>query len=324
MTKTKWCLIGCGKVVLKNKTTPFSNKQNEIVGICTTNINNSINAKNKLKLKKCKCYDDVIKMLNEVECDAIYICTPPKYHYIYLKIVAKYNIPTYVEKPFTLNMKEAKEIVDIYNKENTKLFVAHYKRLTKRTQKLKHILKKKYIGELIEIKGSFKRYFSNDLLMNSWIYKKEISGGGRFFDISPHIFDILYYLFGEFENIKSKVKYEKIKHSCENEVNVSFNIDEINCQLEFNLNSNVDEDILLIKGTNGYIKTSINREMPIYIYNNNDKLIKIYRFKKTKTWGIESIKEINKILKNKNYSSDICTKEEALIIQTYINKILKK
>ena len=71
MQKIKWALIGCGKVVLQNKTTPFINRYNKIVAICTTNIDHSNAAIDKLKLKKCNGYDNVFKMLEKESIDAI-------------------------------------------------------------------------------------------------------------------------------------------------------------------------------------------------------------------------------------------------------------
>ena len=324
MKKTKWALIGCGKVVLKNKTSAFINSTNTIVGICTTNTNHSKIAKNKLNLKKCGCYENVGEMLKNENIDALYICTPPKSHYTYLKTLAKYNLPIYVEKPFVLNKKEAEDIVKLYKKNNIPLFVAHYKRLTPKIKKLKSLLEKQKIGKIISIKGIFNRKFNNNLLKNSWIYNKDISGGGRFFDIAPHIFDIIYYFFGEFKNIHSIVEFETKKHNCENLVNVDFKIKDINCKLFFDLVAEEDKDVIYFYGTKGYIKTSINRDMPIYIYNKKEKIKRTFKFKKIKTWGIETIKEFNKFINKKNYTTNLCTGEQALKIQTYIDKSLKK
>lgn len=324
MKKLRWGLIGCGKVVLKNKTTPFVNRKNTIVGICTTSLENSKNARNKLNLKKCGCYDNIHLMLKNEKIDAIYICTPPKYHYLYLKIILKYKIPVYVEKPFVLNINEAKTIVNEYKKNNVPLFVAHYKRLTPKIKKLKKLLEKNKIGNLKYIKGIFNRQFNEALLINNWIYDKKISGGGRFFDISPHIFDTLYFLLGECYNFKSIVEYETKKHKCENKVNVNFKIKNINCDLHFDLIANDDKDIIYFYGENGNIKTSINREMPIYLHKQKNKRKKIYKFKKTKTWGIEAIKEFNKYIRKNNNSINLCNGDEAIKIQTYINTILKK
>lgn len=323
MKKTNWALIGCGKVVLKNKTTPFINLNNTISAICTTSITNSKMAKKRLNLNKCKCYNNAIEMIKNEKIDAIYICTPPKYHYYYLKLLAKYKIPVYVEKPFTLNYNEAKEITEIYMNNNTYLFIAHYKRLTKKIQTLKKIVDKSIVGEIKQINGDFQRTFNKDLLENSWIYNKSISGGGRFFDIAPHILDIIYYIFGEFNDIKSSVILEEKLHDCENIVNVIFSLqNNIKCSLSFDFISNEDKDIVTFIGTKGKILLSINRDIPLQIFDNNNNLIKTYNFPKIKTWGIETVKEINKVLNNKKTSADLCRSFDATIIQKYIDIIL--
>ena len=177
MKKVKWALIGCGKVVLKNKTSPFINNKNEIVAICTTKLEHSIEAIKKLNLKNCHGYDDVFKMLKNESIDAIYICTPPKFHYEYLKTLSNYNIQLiYVEKPFVLNSEQAKSILNLYKNNLTKVFVAHYKRLTPQIKKLKQIIISKKYGEIEGIEGYFSRVYNQKLAQNSWIYKKEISG----------------------------------------------------------------------------------------------------------------------------------------------------
>ena len=136
--------------------------------------------------------------------------------------------------------------------------------------------------------------------------------------------DIIYYFFGEFRNIKSEVKYETKKHNCENKVNVNFKVKDIECKLSFDFEAKEDKDIIYFYGTKGYIKTSINRNIPIYIYNKKGMLKRTYKFKKIKTWGIETIKEFNKFITKNNYSTNLCTGEQALNIQIYINNVLKK
>ena len=323
MKKVKWALIGCGKVVLKNKTTPFNNHKNKIISICTTSIENSNKAISQLKLKNCTGYDNVYEMLNSESMDAIYICTPPKFHYEYLKILSEYNIPIiYVEKPFVLNKNEAKIIKQIYKNKKTNIFVAHYKRLLPQIKKLKNIIQKKKYGKVEYIEGIFKRKFNKELLTNSWIYKKEISGGGRFFDIAPHIIDVIYYIFGSFKNIKSIVLHNQKEHLCESNLTTKFCVNNIPCTLSFDLDSNVEEDVIYIYCSKGIIKTSINRDRNIYIYNMNNALIKKYKFHKIKVWGIEAINEIDNFYLHKKKHYNIATLDDAYITQGYIDKML--
>ena len=312
MRKIRWGLIGCGNVILKNKKIPFINRNNTIAAICTTDITSAKNAKEKLKLKNCDCYDNVEKMLENTKIDFIYIATPPKFHYLYLKELKKYKIPLYVEKPFVRNYKEALEIQNIYGNK-TPVFVAHYKRLTKQIQKLKYLLRKNKIGKIESVEGNFARVFNEKLYKNSWIYKSDISGGGRFIDIAPHILDTIYYLFGEMEIKNSYVKYNKDLNT-EEIVSANLMLTNIPLKLFFNFNSKQDLDCLIIKGEKGTIYTSINRDFNIYINYKNGKN-KTYYYKKPKIWGIENVNEIDKFFNNKKKIKRICTMKEACIIQ---------
>ncbi len=325
MKKIRWVLIGCGKVVLKNKKTPFINRNNTIIAICTTSIDHSLKAKEKLKLKNCNCYDNINLLLKEELFDAIYICTPPKYHYYYLKILASKNVPLiYVEKPFVLNRKQALKVLNMYKESTTQIIVAHYKRLLPKIQQLKKILINRKIGLPYKIVGIYNRKLNLELINQSWIYKKDISGGGRFFDISPHILDILYYLFGPLEKIQSKTFYDSYYHNCESKVFTNFFVDNIPCRLQFILDNDKDTDLLYIYCENGFIKTSINRNLPILIYNNRGLLLKKIYFKNPKIWGIEYVRKIDLFLKKGIMNPELANLKDAFLIQTYIDKILKE
>ena len=85
MKKIKWGLIGCGKVVLKNETTPFINKNNTITAICTTSMTTAENAKKKLALKNCNCYTNIQDMLLNNNIDCIVYCYPTKISFYVFK-----------------------------------------------------------------------------------------------------------------------------------------------------------------------------------------------------------------------------------------------
>ncbi len=322
MKKTNWGLIGCGKVVLKNKKTPFLNKKNNIKAICTTDIEHSRNACKKLNIKHCGCYENVYNMLKHESLDAIYICTPPKYHFDYLNILSNYSIPIiYVEKPFVLNKQQASIILKQFKNSKTQVYIANYKRLTNQVIILKRLLNSKIYGKIISVDGYFDRIFDKKLLDNSWIYNKDISGGGRFFDIAPHILDTLYYLLGPFKYIKSNVLYKQKEHNCESSVTTTFKIDDIKCSLYFNLNSKKDRDLIYIKCQKAHIVTSINRKIPILIFDLKNNLIKKIKFRNNKIWGMEAIDTIHDIINKKN-TNPITSLQDAYIIQSYIEEIL--
>ena len=320
MRKIKWAFIGCGKVVLKNKKTPFINSSNTVVAITTTSIDNSQKAKEKLKLKNCNIYDDVNIMLEKEKIDAIYICTPPKYHYEYLKLLKNFKGCIYVEKPILISNEYIDQIEHMYRNRNN-VYVAHYKRLTPKTKRIKQIINQNKVGNIIKIEGNFERLYNKELL-KSWIYKTDISGGGRVYDIIPHIIDCIYYIFGDIKYVNSKITYNNTKHDGETDLITNLSINNVPCKLEFHMESPKELDIINVYGDKGLLSFSINRNIPITITRNNKT--STIKYKKTKIYGIECIKEIDNIIKHNKSKKNICTLKQALHNQRLIHKIIKR
>lgn len=314
--KVRWVLIGCGKVVLKNKETPFLNENNEIVGIVTTNKKTAENAINQLGLN-IKTYDNYKEMLDNVECDAIYICTPPKFHYEYLKKVAKYNKLVLVEKPFVLNYKEAEEIKNLYI---NNVYGLLYKSSTDKIITLKNIIDNNIYGDVLEVQCNFKRIFKKEYL-NSWIYNKDISGGGRVFDIIEHVLDVLYFLFGDFSNINSKVIRDSKYHDCESKIYTDLFCGQTKIKMNFDMECNEYEDDIFIFTNKYAIKFSINNYDDIYIYEDN-KLVKKISTNSEKIWGKELIDKLYKVIKENNYTHYLPDLNILLKIQKCVDEII--
>lgn len=316
--KIRWILIGCGKVVLKNNNTVFSNENNEIVGIKTTNKESELNAIKKLGLNIIQ-YDSLDNMLENINYDAIYICTPPKYHYEYLNKLTAINKPIVVEKPFLLNYKQC---LDIYNKfPNKNVYPLLYKGSSEKIKYIKDLVINKKYGKIIKIEGVFKRIFNTEHL-NSWIYNKSISGGGRVFDIIEHILEVLYSIFGNFSEINSYTIYDSKYHDCETKVNSKLYCGGILTTLYFDMESEEYKDEIVLYSNKHKIVFSINGNNSIYIYNNNNNLIKKIDIPPEKYWGIETINNIRKLIVNENinYLPNI---EDMLIIEKCVENIIK-
>ena len=118
MKKIKILLVGYGsrgkvwsRVIKKNiKTT--------LVGIC--DINQNLKIKNS---KKIPFFYKINQALSNVEADAVVLSTPPFNRMKDLKICAKYKLPVLVEKPLSVNLKEAKLLIDFMNHHKLLLFV---------------------------------------------------------------------------------------------------------------------------------------------------------------------------------------------------------
>ncbi len=81
-----------------------------------------------------KSYSDPTLLM--LDCDAIDITTPTSSHFRLIKKALSLGKHVFVEKPMTVNVVEAKEIMDILNKTNLKLQVGHIERYNPATQDL--------------------------------------------------------------------------------------------------------------------------------------------------------------------------------------------
>jgi predicted dehydrogenase len=82
---------------------------------------NQINEAKKLyNFKKYNSLEDILKIS-----DIVFIATPPSTHYKIAKKALNLNTHIFVEKPFTLSLKEAYELIEIAEKKNLKYMVDH-------------------------------------------------------------------------------------------------------------------------------------------------------------------------------------------------------
>ena len=103
--------------------TLISNPSAEIAGICATDL---------VALKKVQdefgiAYGtaDYRKLLSEVDLDGVIISSPHIFHYEHAKAALEAGCHVMVEKPFTTNSKEARELVDLAENKNLNLNVSH-------------------------------------------------------------------------------------------------------------------------------------------------------------------------------------------------------
>jgi predicted dehydrogenase len=143
-------------------------------------------------------YNDAQELLDNKEVDAVYIATPPAFHYQYAMMAARAGKPTYIEKPFGLSHQQAKEINNTFKKTGIPLFVAYYRRALPRFAKIKSLIDQGAIGKVrfVNVILSKKSDKKDNEGQANWRVDPAISGGGYFVDLGSHTLDILQYFLG--------------------------------------------------------------------------------------------------------------------------------
>ena len=179
----KWGFIGCGEVT-KYKSGPAFQKVegSKVIAVMSRDGNK---AKAYAKERNIpKWYDDAQELIDDPDVNAVYIATPPSSHATYAIMSMKAGKPVYIEKPMAQTYEECARINRISQETGVPCFVAYYRRYLPYFMKVKELVDKGIIGNVINVQ------------ILPWRVQADIAGGGYFYDLAPHQIDLLQEMFG--------------------------------------------------------------------------------------------------------------------------------
>ena len=194
-------IIGCG-VVMDRYVEIFSQNFTEdvsIVAVC--DINNDLSIKRAKELS-AKSYNNIDKMFNEENIDLTIILTSSGLHYKHTKIALEHGSHTLTEKPISLRIDHALELIEISKRNNLMAGVAYQNRYNPSIKYLANEISKGSFGKrvLSTIRLRWCRY--PDYYKNNWHGTWEMDGGVISQQAIHHI-DILQYLGGDIKSISA-------------------------------------------------------------------------------------------------------------------------
>jgi scyllo-inositol 2-dehydrogenase (NADP+) len=141
-----------------------------------------------------KSFPSFESILEDKTIDLVVVNTPIDTHFEYAKKVLLAGKHAIVEKAFTSNVAEAKELAALAKEKGLKLSVFQNRRWDSELKTVKKILDEKLLGQIVEAEFHFDRY---NPILSPKVHKETInSGSGILKDLGPHIIDQALYLFG--------------------------------------------------------------------------------------------------------------------------------
>ena len=177
-----------------------------IQALCDVNPKRLKEMGEKWKVAPEHLYTDRVEMLKKEKLDAVTIGTPNLYHYECAADAIKRGIPTMIEKPMVVDMKQAAALKRVAEKAGTKVMVAFSHRFAAMNLEAKKILDKGTIGKpyMIRVRyahsGPYPGWAQSD-----WFYKKAIAVGGASLDMGIHGIDICQFFIGPIKSVMAEV-----------------------------------------------------------------------------------------------------------------------
>lgn len=141
-----------------------------------------------------KLYRSFEDMLKDDTLELVIVNTPTHTHFEYTKAALEAGKKVIVEKPFTVNLKEAEQLAELADKKGLFLCVYQNRRYDGDYLSVKNVVEKKLLGDLKEVEIRYDRYRPN--AAGKPHKEGELPGAGIIYDLGPHLIDQALQLFG--------------------------------------------------------------------------------------------------------------------------------
>jgi len=210
--KIKFAVVGCGHIGKRHAEMIQHHPESELVALI------DVKEKSTLKIDNYNVpfhpgIDELLKSNTEV--DVITIASPNGFHteHALKALEAKKHIV--VEKPMTLTRSDAEKVIYKALNVHRHVFVVMQNRYSPPGIWIKDLIEANVIGKIFMVQlncywNRDDRYYCPD----GWHGKKDLDGGTLFTQFS-HFIDMLYWLFGDIENITSRITNHNHQHLTE-------------------------------------------------------------------------------------------------------------
>lgn len=140
----KVAIIGCGKIADSHASQIQRIAGCEIVGVCDKEELMAVQLYERFPVKRY--FTDIGNLLEKTKPDVVHITTPPQSHLEIGLQCLESGCHIYVEKPFTLNTKEAEVLIEMANKTGLKVTVGHDAQFSEVSRRMRKLVRDGYLG----------------------------------------------------------------------------------------------------------------------------------------------------------------------------------
>ncbi len=227
----------------------------ELISICDLN-------KKRLNIAKShypfiKTYLNPTELITSKDIEAVAIVTPVYTHYELAKLALENGKHIFVEKPFTSNIAQAEELINLAIKKNLMIMVDYTFLFTGAVRKMREIIDSRELGSL---------FFYDSVRVNLGLFQHDIN---VVWDLAPHDFSIMLHLIDKEPNSVSAFGKKHFGNGFEDVayVVVHFDGDDFIAHFHCNWLSPVKIRSTLISG---------NKKMMVWDDISSDEKVKIY------------------------------------------------
>ncbi|MCM3901918.1 MAG: Gfo/Idh/MocA family oxidoreductase [Pyrinomonadaceae bacterium] len=137
-------IVGCGKIADAHAFQIRRISGCEIVAVCDTEPLMARQLSERFQVKRW--YSALGDLIEDARPDVVHITTPPESHYKLAHLCLERGCHVYVEKPFTLNEGDARQLVNLANEKQLKLTAGHDGQFSHVARRMRALVQAGYLG----------------------------------------------------------------------------------------------------------------------------------------------------------------------------------
>jgi predicted dehydrogenase len=189
-------IIGCGRIAERHA--QQIKRLGKLVAVCDIVAQKANDFAEKHGVKAYYSIEDLLE--KEVNVDVAAICTPNGIHAAQSILCLQKGINVLCEKPMCIKVDDGLAMIKAAETANKKLFIVKSSRYTPCVQKLKAIIEKDGLGQLLSFQLNCVWNRPASYYANNWKGTLELDGGTLFTQFS-HYIDVLIWLLGDVDAV---------------------------------------------------------------------------------------------------------------------------
>lgn len=210
MTKIKFAVIGCGHIGKRHAEMISRNEESELLALADVKAKETLG----LDAYQVPFFNSIDELLGNPiteQIDVINIASPNGFHAEHAMKALEAKKHIVVEKPMALSKLDAEKVIYKALHVHKHVFAVMQNRYSPPSVWIKDLVDQGRLGKIFMVQlncywNRDNRYYKPD----SWHGKKQLDGGTLFTQFS-HFIDLMYWLFGDVQNIQSR--FANFNHS---------------------------------------------------------------------------------------------------------------
>ena len=189
-------------------------------------------------------------IVEDPEIDLVIVTSPNTDHFRWTREALLAGKHVVVEKPFTVNTKEADELIEIAKRQGRILTVYHNRRFTSDTRTVKKLLESKMLGDIVEYEAHFDRFRNNPRADGGW-REQALPGSGIFFDLGSHLIDQVVWFFGMPQAVTAEINNLRPWTEADDHFDVRLHYPSFTATVKSSMLCRIPGPTFMLHGTNG-------------------------------------------------------------------------